>query len=331
MIRLHRPLLFSSAIMAVIAVVALAGLLLDDRTLDGMPVWAKPLKFAVSFGIYTLTWAWLLSLRRRAPRTGRLLGTVLAVTGTAEVLLITAQAARGRRSHFNFATPLDSTLYTIMGVTVVTLMIANIAAAVLVLRERQASPSQTWAIRLALVISTVGIGLGYLMTAPTAAQLADTATTVIGAHSVGVPDGGPGLPLADWSTTGGDLRIPHFVGMHAIQVLPLVAMLLAPLREEVVRLRLVLVAGGGYAALLALVTWQALRGQPLLRPDGATLGAAGLLLAGVAVAALLSLRLPAPSRPAAATAQPTPPAPGPDPAPALERAGTAPETGTTHR
>ncbi|MBB2912903.1 hypothetical protein FHS43_004198 [Streptosporangium becharense] len=298
MTRLHRPLVYSSVIMAVVAVVSLAGLLLDDRMLDGMPVWAKPLKFAVSFGLYTLTWAWLLSLRRRAPRAGRRLGTVLAVAGTAEVLLITAQAARGRRSHFNFATPLDSALYSIMGLTVVILMIANIAAAVLVLRERQGDPAQTWAIRLGLVISTVGIGLGYLMTVPTAAQLADVAGTVIGAHSVGVPDGGPGLPLAGWSTVGGDLRVPHFVGMHAIQVLPLVVMALAPLRGETVRLRLVFVAGGGYAGLVALVTWQALRAQPLLRPDAATLVAAAALLAGVAVATLLSFRLPAGAPPA---------------------------------
>nr|WP_221473880.1 hypothetical protein [Planomonospora venezuelensis] len=288
--------------MAALAVVCLGGLLFDDRTLDGMPIWAKPLKFTVSLAVYTFTWAWLLTLRHRAPRSGWWLGTALAAAGVAEIAIIMFQAVRGVRSHFNVSTALDATLYSVMGLTIATLMIVNLVAAILVLRERQADPVSTRAIRLGLVISAAGIGLGYLMTLPTAAQLADPAAAVIGAHSVGVPDGGPGLSLLGWSTTGGDLRIPHFVGMHAIQILPLLALALNRLRDEAVRLRLVAVAGGGYAGLLALVTWQALRGQPLLRPDGLTLAAAGLLLAAVAAAGLASLL----RSPAAARTEPSP-------------------------
>lgn len=108
----------------------------------------------------------------------------------------------------------------------------------------------------------------------------DTAE-VIGAHAVGVPDCGPSMPLTGWSTTGGDLRIPHVVGMHALPLLPLflvARVALAPrfarLRDPRVRLRLVLVASGACAAVTALVTWQALRGRPLVHPDGATVAAA---------------------------------------------------------
>ncbi|GAA3082763.1 hypothetical protein [Streptosporangium carneum] len=289
MIRWHRPLLLMSATMAVLAIISLGGLLLDQRTLEGMPIWAKPMKFTVSLAIYGLTWAWLLSLRRRAPRWGWWLGTVLAVASVVEVVVIISQVVRGRRSHFNVSTALDASLYSIMATTIVVLMVANLAAAVLVLLERQADPAATWAIRIGLVISAAGMALAYLMTPPTAAQLADVATTAIGAHSVGVPDGGPGLPLLGWSTTGGDLRIPHFVGMHALQVIPLLALASQWIRSQAVRLRLVFTAGAGYAGLVALVTWQALRGQPLLRPDALTLGATALLAAGVATAALLSL------------------------------------------
>ena len=89
-----------------------------------------------------------------------------------------------------------------------------------------------WALRLGLIIAMVGMGEGFLMTNPTAQQLAGwqagEAVTIAGAHSVGVPDGGPGLPVVNWSTTGGDLRIGHFVGMHALQVLPFLAGYYAP-------------------------------------------------------------------------------------------------------
>lgn len=135
-----------------------------------------------------------------------------------------------------------------------------------------------------MFLALVGAGFGFLMTQPTKEQrVADHLDTaaVIGAHAVGVPDGGPSLPLTGWSTTGGDLRIPHFVGMHALPLLPLflVALVaLAPrfarLRDPRVRLRLVLVASGACAAVTALVTWQALRGRPLVHPDGATVAAA---------------------------------------------------------
>ncbi|WP_278265930.1 hypothetical protein [Nocardia sp. AG03] len=104
------------------------------------------------------------------------------------------------------------------------------------------------------------------------------------------------MPLTGWSTTDGDLRVPHFFGMHALQVLPLVAALLvlaAPrlpiLRAARARLGLVLTAAAAYAAVLALLTWQALRGQPLIHPDQATLGAAAVIAVGVVVGVGISV------------------------------------------
>jgi hypothetical protein len=106
---------------------------------------------------------------------------------------------------------------------------------------------------------------------------------VVGAHSVGVDDGGPGLPVVGWSTIGGDLRVAHFVGLHALQVLPLVGLLLARFGPAWLgqrdRVALVWTAGLGYLGVVALTTWQALRGQSLIRPDALTLTAVAALAA----------------------------------------------------
>ncbi|PZG12061.1 hypothetical protein C1J01_33920 [Nonomuraea aridisoli] len=281
--------------MAALSVVFLALVLLDPRTLDGLPIWVKPLKFAVSFALYSFTWAWLLSLRHRAGRVSWWMGTVLVAAGLTEVVLITFQAARGRHSHFNVSTQLDAAIWIAMGVTIGLLMIANLIAAILVIAERQTDRVNTWTVRIGLVISTLGVSSGALMVTGVPGQT--WAETFAGAHSVGVADGGPGLPLVGWSTVGGDLRVAHFVGMHALQLLPLFAMLLAALsarwavlRGEEVRARLVVVAGLAYAGLFLLVLWQALRGQPLIRPDALTLAALGALVVAALGGAATALR-----------------------------------------
>jgi len=304
--RWHPPLMVVAAVMAALGVVSLVGLLVDDRILVGAPIWLKPFKFAVSFLTYVATLAWMISLMTRGRRVAWWAGTVVAVTGFVEVGLIVLQAARGRQSHFNFATPLDTAIYALMATTIAVLYGGTLVLAVLLLLQRMPDRAAAWTLRLGLAIAMVGMALGYLMVLPTPEQRAADVRTLIGAHSVGVPDGGPGLPIVGWSTTGGDLRIPHFVGMHALQALPLLAIALAALagrfarlRDPDVRLRLTLVAAAGYTGLVALVTWQALRGQPLIHPDGATLAAAGLLAALTLGGTLLALRrrpAPAPSQ-----------------------------------
>lgn len=296
----HRPLVLFAAAMAVMAVVSGVGLLVDDRVLAGSAIWFKPFKFAVSFVAYALALAWMLTLLTKGRRTGWWAGTVVAVCSLAEMAIITAQVVRGKRSHFNHATPLDERLFTAMGVTVAVLWTGTLVIAILLLRARIQDRAAALAIRSGVFIALVGAGIGFLMTQPTPEQRAagklDTAD-VIGAHSVGVPDGGPSMALTGWSTTGGDLRIPHFVGMHALQLLPLLLfalVALAPrfprLGDPRVRLRLVLVASGAYAAVVALVAWQALRGQSLIHPDGATLTAATLALAATAAGTYAALR-----------------------------------------
>jgi hypothetical protein len=91
-----------------------------------------------------------------------------------------------------------------------------------------------------------------------------------------VPDGGPGLPITRWSTAGGDLRVPHFLGLHALQALPLLAWFLERRRRPAARP--VIAAAVAWLGLVAVTLAQALRGQPLFSLDAVTLAAAGTVL-----------------------------------------------------
>ena len=62
----HRPLLWLTLGMVTLAVIALVGLGVDLRTITGMPLWAKPLKFSLSVLIYSVTLSWLLGQLPRA-------------------------------------------------------------------------------------------------------------------------------------------------------------------------------------------------------------------------------------------------------------------------
>ena len=295
--RWHRPLLGLAIALAALTVVALVGSVVDDRELLGRPLWEKPLKFAISGSIYALTWAWLLG-HVTAPRARRLAwwaGTVITATLAIELVIIVGFAAVGLRSHFMVDTPLATTAWSIMAGAITTLWVATIVAGLAMWRMPAADPARRAALRAGILLSLVGLALGFLMTGPTSAQLADF-QGVAGAHTVGLPDGGPGLPLLGWSTEAGDLRIPHFVGMHALQALPLLALGLelaarrvGVLRDAVVRRRLVLVGAGAFAATVAIVTQQALRGQSIVAPDALTLSLGVAAAALSAVAALVVL------------------------------------------
>lgn len=275
----HRPLVLFGWSMALLIPVSLVGLLLDDRLVVNSPIWLKPFKFAVSLALYAFTLAWLLTYLKRFQRVGWWAGTVLAAAGAAEMVVIVGQVVRGRRSHFNFETPLDATLFSIMGATIVVLWVTHAIVAVLLWRTKIENEALSWSIRLGLVISFLGLGVGFLMTQPKPGQALDGGT--LGSHTIGAADGGAYMAITGWSTEHGDLRVGHFVGMHALQVLPVLIALLGNRANT----KLAWVLSGSFLGIFLLVTWQALRGQPLLQPDGTTL----LALAGIVVATALGV------------------------------------------
>jgi hypothetical protein len=294
----NRPLLWLAFAMAALTVVCLVGSLVDPRQLLGVGVWEKPLKFAISIGIYAITWSWLIGQLTSFRRFARVAAVVSVVTLSIEMVAIVGSAAIGQTSHFNVSTPFHTALWAVMAASIGVLWVSTFAVSIVLFRNRLGDRARSLAIRLGALIAVVGMALAFLMTSPTADQLNDY-QGIVGAHTVGIGDGGPGLPVLGWSTVGGDLRIPHFIGMHSLQLIPLalIALELAArrvnaLRREDVRFGLVWTFSVGYALVVALVTWQALRGQSIVAPDAVTLVAAAAILGAMVIGTVFVLVRP---------------------------------------
>jgi hypothetical protein len=262
------------------AAASVVGLVVDPRTIMGAPAWLKPFKFAISTAVYGLMLAWIFTQLPDRPRVRRAVGWTTAIVFVLEVAIIDVQAWRGTSSHFNAATGLDTMLYGIMGAAIAVQTVVSMALAVALWRTRLPDRALGWALRLGMTLTLAGALIGPLMTRPTEVQLEGARSghvERIGAHTVGGPDGGPGVPVTGWSREHGDLRVPHFIGLHALQVLALVAVGLGRRRRpERARVNAVLVASASYAALFLLSLWQALRGVSIAAPDATALASLGI-------------------------------------------------------
>lgn len=284
-------MLISMLHVAMIPVVALLYVLYPIE-LTGVNGWIKPLKFEISSAIYAVSIAWIATLFPSTSRWYNVAGTTIAVSLIIETSLITLQVARGTISHYNISTPIDTTIYSIMATFISILATANIVCLGVVVTQKAIPRILRIACSWGLGLALVGMIAGVLMTSVNVSpsqlhtmQVEQKAPTSYGAHSVGVDDGGPGLPLLGWSTVGGDLRVGHFVGLHGLQILPLFALVLlsgrifrrsTPTQKE----QLVHAVGTGYAAVTILLIWQAWRAQSVISPDLVTIGVA----IGIAVA-----------------------------------------------
>ncbi len=270
--RASPPVTAVGVLMLVVAVASLVAVFVDPRMITGAPAWLKPFKFAVSTALYSLTLAWIFGWLSDWPRVRRVVGWTTAIVFVLEVALIDTQAWRGTASHFNVATPLNAVVFFVMGGAILLQTLVSVTVAVALWRQRFTDRPLGWALRLGMTLTIVGALTGPMMTRPTAAQLADVRAggrmTTAGAHSVGGLDGGSGLPVTGWSREHGDLRVPHFVGLHAIQALALIGVGVRRWRApEAVRVRAVLAAAASYATLFLLLLRKALQGHSVMAPD----------------------------------------------------------------
>jgi hypothetical protein len=237
----------------------------------------KPTTFGISFGLTTITLAWVAGHLRISDRIGWLLLGPLAAADTAEVVWVSLQRWRGVASHFNNATPLDNLLFVVMGGAVAVEAMVILAIRVLAFTAMRAAPSMALAIRAGLLILLVAQVVGGWMIQ----------------HGLGPAEEGVTEGLTTFGAAG-IMKVPHAVAIHAIQALPALAWLLSfAALPEPQRLALVRIAVVGYAALVAVSVLQTVTGAA---PFDVGVVAAVLYLVAVAllgttlVAALLALR-----------------------------------------
>lgn len=247
----QRPLMIAGCVSLILGFVTLLLSLVDPTEILGINRWIKPMKFFFSIAVFVWTIAVLLDQLKGEERFGKVISWTMILVFVGEMLGIAGQPLRGTTSHFNIGTPFDGAVYAFMGVLIVinSLLVAAITYKYFVAKVG-VSTTVLWAIRLGLVIFLAGsIQGGYM-----AAQIG---------HTVGAADGGPGLPLTNWSTTAGDLRVAHFLGLHAIQVVPLLGVLLERWAVPY-RIPIVFVTALFYFGFFVAVLVQALNGRPLI-------------------------------------------------------------------
>ncbi len=248
---------------------ALAALMLyvfDPRELLGVSVWEKPLKFFLSSFAYTATFSWLYSFVDRRKKFATLMGNLIAALLIVELIAIVSMASVGLTSHFNVSSPFHIGIWSLMATAISVVWGATFILGASLWNSQIMSRDLRLAVRWALGIALAGMGIAFTMTPPQPQQIEpENWSGIAGAHTVGAADGGPGLLFLGWSTEAGDLRISHFFGLHSIQVLPLLAVVLVLIGASY-RLRISIITGVAvsYSMLVALTYIQALMGQSIL-------------------------------------------------------------------
>ena len=187
--------------------------LFDQRSLADEALWAKPVKFEISVIMHFITLAVLASLLSSAKRNGvgwKAMSYMVVAAGVFEVMYIVLQAARGRESHFNYSTAVESIMYGLMGLGALILVLGSFYLGYLLFREYQPTRNQPL-----LFASALGLTAGSVLTLIVASYMSSQPDNVITASSETLR-----LPIFGWYLNGQDLRIPHFLATHMMQLLP---------------------------------------------------------------------------------------------------------------
>ncbi|CAN5792091.1 hypothetical protein BH23ACT12_BH23ACT12_19120 [soil metagenome] len=246
---------------------------IDGGSWQGPVSWRKPVTFGLSFGLTTVTLAWLAGMLRYR-RILAIATATVAVTSALEVFLVTMQKWRGVPSHFNEETVFDTVVFFTMGITVSILGLAIVTITVFAFKSFDADPAMIVGVRVGLLVLIASQILGGAIIAN--GEILDRE------------------PLeTDLAIFGeaGLMKLPHAVTMHAIQVLPILGLMLVSTSLPPGRRRNIMwFASAGYIGLILATLLQTFEGRAPsdLTPLAVGVVLASVLLGGVAIFGLTS-------------------------------------------
>lgn len=238
----NKVLFWFGLINLITGIILIAFSVINPFEFAGVNAWFKPIKFAVSTTILAWSVGWYIGYLPSG-KDIRICNWIIVITLTFEVIYITWKASQG----FNQSTPFYTAMFALMGLaaSIAALAVGYIGVKFFRGNFPQLENYYLWALRFGFVLFVVFCFQGFMM----GAQLS---------HTVGAADGAKGLPFFNWSRTFGDLRVAHFIGMHALQILPLTAYFILK------NTKLTIALGILYACLAVFVLVQALQAKPFL-------------------------------------------------------------------
>jgi hypothetical protein len=207
----------------------------------GINAYYKPLKFLLSSILFIGTMNWYLGYLPMH-NSIRFYSIFISILFIFENVYITGMAARGEMSHFNVGTDFTRLMWGMMGAAATLIAISTIVVGFKFFSMEKGVISEPlrvsiiWGIMLAGIFAMEGLVMGSRMS-----------------HTVGAPDGGEGIPFLNWSKRHGDLRIAHFVGLHALQMVPLLSLLFAQKVRDVIIIALAYGAFATYTFVRAVM------------------------------------------------------------------------------
>lgn len=243
----NKPLLLYALVCFIGGLICLLLSKYSNLQVLGVSAWSKPFKFFISVSIFAFTMAlYLAFLDNQKQVVNYCLSFIVFLS--IELLMITIQAARGKKSHYNIDTPLDRIIFALMGLSITVILLHTIYITSLFFIQKQfnASDEMILAIKLSLVIMVIFMFEGYIMIS-------------LFKHTLGMEDGTKGITALNWSKDYGDLRVAHFFGMHALQIIPVLTLILANTKRDVYIISVL------YFAFVTFTLLQAWQGRPFIK------------------------------------------------------------------
>jgi hypothetical protein len=223
-----------AALLIISGVVHVGVYLVDGGPWQGPVSWRKPVVFGLSFGITLATMTWIMGFLRPSRAAGWTILGLFAFASVGEVLLISMQRWRGVASHFNDATEFDSAVFGWMGQLVALVAVLTVVITIWSFLRTDAPATLAWAIRAGLVLMLISQAVGVQM----------------------IVEGGNTFGAA------GALKVPHAVTLHAVQVLPGLALMLSlSALSESRKIRVLAVGAAGYVVIIVSTAIQTYRGD----------------------------------------------------------------------